>query len=557
MGALRRLVFLLAPAGLVVIIVSQWLSHEGHPLPGAPEYYLVGGVFLIVFHLTLRWESLTGGVGRRQWAHGTNALVLTVAVVAILGVVNYIAVKNTKRVDLTKNRRFSLSDQTHKVLAGLQEEAKITYFLREEVPTAVKDRLTEYQAASDKLKVEYVDPWKRPGVAREYEISSVPSLVVEYGGKRERITNDSEQDITNALIKVTRKTTKTVCFVEGEGERDIDDGDPKGFSQAKAALEKSQYQTRKLFLLREKTVPADCSVLAIAGPTADLLAPAADAVRDYVSKGGKLLVTLDPELEGSRPQPDLVRLLEGWNITPGNDVVVDVSGIGGLYGTGPITPMAFDYPHHEITRDLKVVTAFHEARSMTAGTATQAGVTVQDLVRTSPNSWAESDLSLKEPVKMDEGKDRPGPISLAVAATIKPPEAGADKPAASEEAAAEGEKPAASEEAPAAEGEGEKPGETKETEKPKPPEGRVVAVGDSDFASNTLLGFEGNRDLFLNMVAWLAQDTDLISIRPKEPEDQRLVLTGGQRLNLAWTSLFLIPFFFVGLGIYTWWRRRG
>ncbi len=554
MGALRRLVDLLAPVGLLVIVVSQWLSHEGHALPGAAEHYLVGGAALIVFHLTLRWESLTGGVGRRQWAHGTNAFVLTVAVLALLGAINYIAVKNTKRVDLTKNRRFSLSDQTLKVLADLQEQAKITYFLREEVPTAVRDRLTEYQAASDKLKVEYVDPWKRPGVAREYEISSLPSLVIEYGGKRERFTSDSEQDITNALIKVTRTTTKTVCFVEGEGERDIDDGDPKGYSQAKAALEKSQYQTRKLFLLREKTVPADCSVLVIAGPTADLLAPGVEAIRDYVSKGGKLLLMLDPELESSRSQPDLEGLLEGWNITPGNDVVVDVSGVGELYGTGPITPMVMDYTHHEITRDLKVVSAFHEARSMTAGTATQAGVTVQDLVRTSPASWAESDLSLKEPVKMDEGKDRVGPISLAVAATITAPETEGDKPAATEEAA-EGEEPPATEDAPAAEG--EKPGDAKEAEKPKKPEGRVVAVGDSDFASNTLLGFPGNRDLFLNMVAWLAQDTDLISIRPKEPENQRLVLTGGQRLNLAWTSLVLIPFFFVGLGVYTWWRRRG
>jgi ABC-type uncharacterized transport system involved in gliding motility auxiliary subunit len=556
MGALRRLVDLLAPVGLIVIIVSQWLSHEGHALPGAPEYYLVGGVALIVFHLTLRWESLTGGVGRRQWAHGTNAIVLTVAVLTLLGAVNYIAVKNTKRVDLTKNRRFSLSDQTRKVLADLQEEAKITYFLREEVPTAVKDRLTEYQAASDKLKVEYVDPWKRPGVAREYEISSVPSLVVEHGGKRERITNDSEQDITNALIKVTRKTTKTVCFVEGEGERDVDDGDPKGFSQAKAALEKSQYQTRKLFLLREKAVPADCSVVAVPGPTADLLAPGVEAIRDYVSKGGKLLLMLDPQLEGSHPQPNLEGLLEGWNIEPGNDVVVDVSGVGELYGTGPITPLVMDYTYHDITRDLKVMSAFHEARSMTAGTATQAGVTVQDLVKTSPASWAESDLSLKEPVKMDEGKDRVGPISLAVAATIKPPETEADEPAASEEpASADGDEAAAGEETPSAEA--ENGGETKEAEKPKPPEGRVVAVGDSDFASNTLLGFPGNRDLFLNMVAWLAQDTDLISIRPKTAEDQRLVLTGGQRLNLAWTSLVLIPFFFVGLGIYTWWRRRG
>jgi ABC-type uncharacterized transport system involved in gliding motility auxiliary subunit len=558
MGVLRRLVDVLGPVGFIVIVVSLWLSREGRALPGDPQYYLIGGLALIVAHLTLRWEALTGGVGRRQWAHGTNAFVLTAAVLGILGALNYIAYRNTKRLDLTKDRRFSLSDQTRKVLAGITEEAKITYFQRGEIPSSVKDRLTEYQAASARLKVQYVDPWKSPGLAREYDVTSVPSLVLEYGGKRERFTNESEQEITNALIKVTREGTKTVCFVEGEGERNLDDAEGKGLSGAKAALEKSQYQTRKLFLMREKSVPADCAVLAIAGPKADVLAPGIDVVRDYVSRGGKLLVMLEPELEDAQPQPNLVGLLDGWNITPGRDVVVDVSGLGELYGTGPITPLVMEYTYHEITRDLQVMSAFHEARSMTAGTATKAGLTTQDLVRTSNASWAETDLTLKEPVRMDEGKDRAGPVSLAVAATIRPPEPEVETKASTEGAPpAEGEdQPAEGEDQPAAEAK-TAPDEEKAADAPAKPEGRVVAVGDADFASNTLLGFPGNRDLFLNMVSWLAQDTDLISIRPKEPQDQRLILTGGQQLNLAWTSLILIPFSFVALGVLTWWRRRG
>ena len=90
----------------------------------------------------------------------------------------------------------------------------------------------------------------------------------------------------------------------------------------------------------------------------------------------------------------------------------------------------------------------------------------------------------------------------------------------------------------------------------KAPEGRVVAVGDADFASNSLLGFQGNQDFFLNTVAWLAEDADLISIRPKEPENQALFLSRSVQQNVAWAALVLIPGFFVVAGVASWWRRR-
>ena len=85
----------------------------------------------------------------------------------------------------------------------------------------------------------------------------------------------------------------------------------------------------------------------------------------------------------------------------------------------------------------------------------------------------------------------------------------------------------------------------------------MIAVGDSDFASNQLLDAPlGNRDLFLNMVAWLAEDPDLISVRPKEPDDQRLLLTGVQRQTVLLLALVGLPGFFVALGVWNWWSRR-
>jgi ABC-type uncharacterized transport system involved in gliding motility auxiliary subunit len=206
--------------------------------------------------------------------------------------------------------------------------------------------------------------------------------------------------------------------------------------------------------------------------------------------------------------------------------------MGQLFGTGPLTPLAAQYPYHEITKDFRLATAFHTARSVSAGTGTVDGVTAQSLLETSSASWAESDLKLKEPIEMNEGADKNGPVSLGASATVrlKPSEA----------------PPSPSPSPSPAEGE----------EKPPEPEGRVAAFGDADFASNALLSFQGNQDFFLNSVAWLAQDVDLISIRPKEPDDQRMFLTRNQQQNVAYLALVGLPGLFVVLGVVTWWRRR-
>jgi ABC-type uncharacterized transport system involved in gliding motility auxiliary subunit len=198
-----------------------------------------------------------------------------------------------------------------------------------------------------------------------------------------------------------------------------------------------------------------------------------------------------------------------------------------------------EYPYHEITKDFRVMTAFHTARSAEAGKGSVEGVSSQNIVQTASASWAESDLTLKEPIEMNEGKDRKGPIPLGAVATIKASPAPSPSPATP----APGASPSAS----------PSPSETP----PSPPEGRVAVFGDSDFASNALLGFQGNQDFFLNTVAWLAQDPDLISIRPKEPEDQRMFLTRQQQQNVLIVALLLIPGAFVVMGIATWWKRRG
>jgi ABC-type uncharacterized transport system involved in gliding motility auxiliary subunit len=527
MGFLKRLVDFLAPLGFLLAVGAIAWTRWGKTLPGGLRPYLIGALALVLLHLVLRWEDVARGLGRRQLKYGTNTFVLVVVVLGILGLVNYLVDRHTKRFDLTKDQRYSLSDQTRKVLAGLKDDIKITYFQRQRDMARGQDRLREYTALSPRLKVEFVDPVQSPAKAQAYDVRGPwPILVVEKGGRRERVSNDGEQDITNALIKVTREGKKTVCLLEGEGERSGEESGDRGFSGVKSSLTKSLYEVKTVFLLREKTVPSDCTVLLVGGPEKDLLPETTAAIRDYVKKGGKALVMVEAELK--EHYPNLVALLKDWNIEAGQDVVVDVSGMGQLFGFSELAPLAIEYPWHAITKDFRLPTLYGGARSVQAGKGTIEGVSAQDLVKTSAQSWAESDLTLKGPIKFDEGKDRKGPISLAAVATVKAP---APTPSPS-------------------------PSPSPGAEEAKTPEGRVVAIGDADFASNALLGFQGNQDFFLNAVAWLAEDADLISIRPKEPENQALFLSRQVQQNVAWVALVILPGLFVVLGVVTWWRRR-
>jgi gliding motility-associatede transport system auxiliary component len=525
-----RITDLLAPLGVVVIIAAKAVELNGH-LPGQYWYYLAGGLALVAAHVVLRWDDIVGALGARQMMYGGNLLVLGLAVLGVLGLLNYLASRNSKRWDLTKSKIYSLSEQGKKVVSGLKDDVTIYYFQRSAEVGPGRDRLEQMQHLSSKLKVEFVDPIATPITARQFEVTSVPTLVVVRGEKKERIGNDSEQDVVNALIKVTRSGKKTICFVTGEGERGLDDFGPTGLNNFKEALGKSQYETKQLLLEREPKVPEDCTLAVVAGPQKDLGTGPVEALRSYVKAGGRALFMVEPEF--NNPIPNLTALLKEWNLEAGDDLVVDISLRNQLSNTGAETPLADRYPPHEITKDFRPATAFHSARSVKATATHAAGIMAQNLVETSEDSWAEKDYRTETPkVSFNEGKDQRGPISLGAVAmvTVSPSPSPSPSPSASPSASPEAEPPRK--------------------------EGRVVAFGDVDFISNQLLGFIGNGDFALNTVAWLAEDPDLISIRPKDAEEQRLFPTQGQGQMVLVLALLILPGLFLVLGAMAWWGRR-
>jgi ABC-type uncharacterized transport system involved in gliding motility auxiliary subunit len=475
---------------------------------------------------------------RRTTQYGTMAVTSIVVVLGLLVAVNYLSNRRNTRWDLTENQQYSLSEQTVGLLTDL--ETPVTFLVFDQAGNfdRFRTRLEEYTYHSPQVSVEYIDADRQPVRAREYAIEAYGTVVIEYMDRTERVTSDTEQDLTNGLIKVLTGEQKTVYFVQGHGERDMADTERTGYSTVAEALGRDNYATESIVLAQRQSVPEDAVVLVIAGPTTDLLQPEADMVARYLDQGGHVLVLLDPLETGDRAMPALEGLLRAWAVDAGSNVVVDVSGVGQLLGTDATVPVAASYPQHAVTAGFNLLTAYPMARSIDPGTSDATGRVAQSIIQTGQQSWAETDIATLVDggeIEMDAGTDRQGPISIGVAVTapVEAPETPADADASD----------TTDSDADAA-------------DDARRPESRLVAIGDSDFAANYALGISGNRDLFMNAVSWLAQQENLIAIRPREASDRRLTLTAGGTSLLLWISLVFVPAGVMGAGVYTWWRRR-
>ena len=493
-------------------------------------YAAWAGLALVLLYTLGQWRDIVAYFRRRNARYGVIASASVLVVLGILIAVNYLSARQNKRWDLTSNKQYSLSEQSVKLLTGLEAPAKFLVFDQEANFDRFRARLNEYEYHSGQVDVEYIDPDKRPVQARQYEVQTYGTIVVEYMGRTERVTSDSEQDITNALIKVINPTQKKVYFLGGHGEKDPADTERSGYSGIADALRRDNYQFDKLVLAQANEIPEDATLLVAAGPRTDLLEQEVPLITDYLTKrAGKLLVMLDPSdnLKEPATMPRWTGFLKEWGIDATNSVVVDLSGLTRV-ATVPVAGPP--YPAHPITERFDLITMFPLARAVVPFTAPQTR-SGQSFVQTTERTWAETTLStLEDPDTLapepDKG-DTQGPVSIAVAVAV---------PAASDQPA-----PAANEQA--------------QDEEPKP-ETRVAAFGDSDFVANAYLGVEGNSDLFMNTVNWLAQQENLIAIRPRDPADRRITLTAGQMQAVSWIAILILPAAVLGVGVLTWWRRR-
>jgi ABC-type uncharacterized transport system involved in gliding motility auxiliary subunit len=521
---LKRILGLVGWLGVAMVFASFAIKNLRPEWTWANPLAIAGLVCVLLYILS-QWREIVRDFSGRQARFGSLAIASILVVLGILVAINYLSNRHNKRWDLTAASQWTLSDQTKKVLQGLNKPVRVTVFARTEDFDRFRQRLDEYTYQSKQLQVEYIDPEKRPSMAERLKENALGTVVLEYEGRVQRVTSEAEQDLTNGLIKVVQGKEPKVFFVQGHGERDINGSDGNGYGGINQELKSDNFATESLVLLQQD-IPADAAVVVIAGPKSDLLEPEVNKLKAFLTKGGKLMVLIDPPQRADAPPPNnLLAFLKDWSVDVGTNAVLDP--MSQLRGTQADVPVAANYPYHQITNTFRMLTAYPYARSVKPVEGVPNGRTATTIIQSGVNSWAESDLKTlttrgEARPEFDKG-DIKGPVSLAVA--VSAPVANATPAATDGQDASK-------------------------------PETRLVVVGDSDFAANAVAGMGGNRDMFLNMVNWLAQQENLISVRPRNPADRRITMTGGQDRMIFWFAMVILPGLIFVAGIQAWWRRR-
>jgi len=449
----------------------------------------------------------------RQTKYAGYVTMYILLVLCIVTVGNVLANRYNKSYDSTSNKRYSLSDQTAKIVKGLPQPITITYFDKTSGFPTGKDLLDRYATLSPKVHLDYVDPDKNPQAARTAGVTKYGTTLVQIGEKKEEAKSVTEEEVTGAIIRDLKSNTRNICFVTGEGEAQIDNADRPGLSHLKDLLSKDDYTSKSISLLEKAEVPADCTVIVLSGPKNDFQQTEVDAIKKYVEDGGRAMFLLDPPLKIGRPTADndaLDNLLASWGVTPDKNLVLDLSPVGQLLGMGPTVTLVSTYDPHPIVNDMKgSATGFPLSRSLEIKNTDKS--TVQKLFESSESSLATTKLDTPN-VNPNDPTNQKGPMTIAAAGTYKT---------------------------------------GKENS-----EGRFVVVGSSSWVANSFLSFNGNSDLALNAMNWLSSDEDLISIRPKPQEDRKVNMTGAQFNWVRLSSQFLLPGALLLVGISVWWRRR-
>jgi ABC-type uncharacterized transport system involved in gliding motility auxiliary subunit len=472
---------------------------------------LLAGVAGLIAYLYLHREQLKSKNSRFNFVFASNLLLIVLLVLAIVAAVNYLGTKVHKRFDYTVGRVHSLADQSIQVVKRLDRPLLVTVFAAEgSAPAAQFRELTDlYRYYSDKVRAEIVDPYKNPALVQKYDVKYVNTVVFEYGKKNTRVEQVSEESFTNAIIKLTRDSEKTVYFTQGHGEADVEKSDEFGLSELKKNLEKLSFKVKPLLLAQEKTLPADVSLLVVAGPQQPFFANEIKMIDDYLSqKGGRAFFLLGPDQGG-----ELNPLLNRAGLKLDATVVVQPKDelTMALTGADHFTVYANKGAAHDITKNFTYTAIFPFSRGLSRVAPPPKEAAIDTILNSGTNSWAATnyDEMMTTRSLVQKPDDRIGPIDLMTAVRS---------------------------------GNG----------------ARLVVAGNSRFPLNAYIAAQGgvNGMLFSNTVSWLTEEGDLIAIPPRAPDSQQLVLTPSGTKLAFFGCLIILPLLTLLAGIAVWLYRR-
>jgi ABC-type uncharacterized transport system involved in gliding motility auxiliary subunit len=470
-------------------------------------------------------EFLASDAGRR----GGSTILQTAVVLGITGMVAWLSVRHPVHWDWTEAKVHSLARGSRDVLAQIPSDGQIEIlaFYTSGNELEARSRLEPYTYESPRVRVRYVDPNRRPDLAAKHEVRS-EGVVIVCGGPCDtakgtvRLAQVTEEEVTRAIRSVLSSRRK-VYFTTGHGEASPKDEQASGMTAAATALGDENIEVEELLLANADGVPEDADAVVIAGPSHSVFEREIRMLDAFLRRGGSVLVLIDPLVVTKLEEP-----LRAWGVEVGDDVVVEEQI---QLFSGPqlgVQPVVTSYGAHPITEKLaSQPTMFTIARSVRPASGVEPAPI--ELLRTAEKSWAETDLSAfteRREVQLDPAADRVGPVSLAVARTF--PRDGVAKDDGAQDVGNAG---------------GER-------------EGRLVVIGDSDFARNRYVTELYNADFLLNTVSWMVGEEAFVTVERKTPRASMVRLSEQQFANFRFAALFVLPEAIVLLGILTWWRRR-
>jgi ABC-type uncharacterized transport system involved in gliding motility auxiliary subunit len=604
---LWKYLFWFAPFLFVAGLTSGLVTAKWGPIPLALliSGLVIGGVWLI-------WQSQQHNWwGRRSTQAGTNALVATLAVFVILGLINFLGDRYHFRTDLTENQIFTLAPQSKELVRSLQQPIKVWIF---DANQNLQDRelLENYQRQSPKFKFEYIDPQARPGLADKFGVKNYGEVYLESPAQNRpqlvQVVNENERlseiRLTNRLQQIVSDRIAKVYLLQGHGEHQLSVGEG-GMSQAIQALGEKNFTTEPLNLVEKSGVPDDATVVVVAGAKRGLFDTEVQALRDYLSRGGNLLLMIDPDTDTK-----LDPVLQEWGVKLDNRLAINDSPEAVEFG--PAVALITEYGKHPITKDFGNSISFYRlARPIQITPVAGIQATPLLLTKPYPKSWAESDQK-SEKLEFNPDKDVKGPLTLAVALSKKLPVNQAQAstiPSPFPTPTAKASPTTQTKASPTPTAKASPTTQTKASPTPSPSstplptnlpatlasptsvasptpaasptpvalptpvtppapitltsptpiktESRLVVLGNSDFATDGLFTQQLNGDVFLNSVTWLSQqDGQPLSIRPKEARNRRINLTGAQGNLLTLSSLLILPLIGFAVAALLWWQRR-
>jgi len=447
---------------------------------------------------------------KRTLSYGANSLFITILVIALVGVADFLVYQYPQKADLTKNKIHSFSDESTKVMKSLKSDLKADFYGDFGSREKYRPIFDNYKKISNKFKFEQIDPSKEPSRTKAAGVKRQDTLVLTYMDKTAKVEDVSEEKVTNAIIKLTKEGKQIYCMILGHGEASISDNGQSGIAVVKKGFEDQSYETKEITLSQEKAIPADCTAIAMVGVNKALFPAEIKILSDYLNNGGRAVIAFDAVITKDDPTKEFREYLKTWGFEIKSGLIIDPSS-----QTGGIAIATQFNPDSPITKDWKQIAALPFTRPVELTSAVPAGLKTTWLAKTSEKAWDEMDMnSLAKGVQYDKGVDIAGPLTVAAVSS----------------------------------------GRSKDSKASR--ETRLVVFGSSQFANNNYSRFSGNLDFFLNAASWAVEDESMISIRAKEEENGKIELTQNEGILIFWVSVVLIPLAIAIFGIVIWVKRK-